>query len=77
MVGLLECFIPLGDKLDNESEREKREKEIEYYEGLRTLILKKLENPKFVNKAPAAVIDAEKKKLADTEAKLAALREQM
>ncbi len=77
MVGLLECFIPLGDKLDNESEREKTEKEIEYYEGLRSLILKKLENPKFVSKAPAAVIDAEKKKLADTEAKLAALREQM
>ena len=77
MVGLLECFIPLGDKLDNETEREKTEKEIAYYEGLRALILKKLENPKFVNKAPAAVIEAERKKLADTESKLMALREQI
>ncbi len=77
LVGILECFIPLGDKLDNETERAKLAKDIEYYEGLRAVILKKLGNESFVGKAPVAVVEAEKKKLADTEAKLAALREQI
>ena len=77
MVGTIEFFIPLGDKIDHEAERAKINDEITYYEGLRTMILKKLNNPSFVNKAPANVVESEKKKLADTETKLAALRNRL
>ena len=77
MVGTIEFFIPLGDKIDHEAERAKINDEITYYEELRTMILKKLNNPSFVNKAPANVVESEKKKLADTETKLAALRNRL
>lgn len=75
MVGTLEFFLPLGDKVDHEAEKQKVAEEIAYYEGLRSMILKKLANPSFVNKAPENVVANEKKKLADTETKLKALRE--
>ena len=75
MVGTLEFFLPLGDKVDHEAEKLKVAEEIAYYEGLRNIILKKLANPSFVNKAPENVVLTEKKKLADTETKLKALRE--
>lgn len=75
MVGTLEFFLPLGDKVDYEAEKQKVAEEIAYYEGLRSIILKKLANPSFVNKAPENVVANEKKKLADTETKLKALRE--
>ena len=75
MVGTLEFFLPLGDKVDHEAEKQKVAEEIAYYEGLRNIILKKLANPSFVNKAPENVVANEKKKLADTETKLKALRE--
>lgn len=75
MVGTLEFFLPLGDKVDHEAEKQKVAEEIAYYEGLRSIILKKLANPSFVNKAPENVVANEKKKLADTETKLKALRE--
>ena len=77
MVGTIEFFIPLGDKADHNAERAKIGEEINYYEGLRQIIIKKLENPNFINKAPSQVVDAEKKKLEDTEMKLAALRNRL
>lgn len=77
MVGTIEFFIPLGDKADHNAERAKIEDEINYYEGLRQMIIKKLENPNFINKAPSQVVYAEKKKLEDTEMKLAALRNRL
>jgi len=77
MVGTLEFFIPLGDTVDLEVERAKTQEEIAYYEGLRTMILKKLENPHFIDKAPANIVESEKKKLADTETKLTALRNRL
>ena len=38
---------------------------------------KKLSNERFVSNAPAAVVEAERKKLADADTKLAALRENL
>lgn len=77
LVGRTELFVPLGALIDVEAERKKLEKDLKYYEGFRELLLKKLENPKFVAHAPEAVVAGERKKLADAEAKIAALRKQI
>ena len=39
--------------------------------------MKKLSNERFVSKAPAAVVEGERKKLADAEAKIARLTESL
>ncbi|MEZ4884174.1 MAG: valine--tRNA ligase [Chitinophagales bacterium] len=70
-------FVPLGDKVDLEEERQKIQKELDYLEGLKKILNKKLGNERFVSNAPAAVVDMEKKKLADTEGKIGALMEQL
>ena len=75
MVGTTEYNVPLSGLIDTEAESLKLNKEIEYYEGFKASILKKLSNERFVSKAPEAVVEAERKKLADAETKLANLRE--
>ena len=60
-----------------EAEREKLAKEIEYQRGFLDSVRRKLSNEKFVSGAPAAVVDAEKKKEADALAKIAALEGQL
>ncbi len=74
MVGTLEFNVPQTTAIDVEAELERINKDIAYYEGFRDSVNKKLGNERFVSKAPAAVVEAERKKLADAETKLAALR---
>ena len=57
--------VPLADMIDTEAERAKLAKEIDYLNGFRASIEKKLSNERFVAKAPAAVVEGERKKLAD------------
>ncbi|MEM6800247.1 MAG: valine--tRNA ligase [Bacteroidota bacterium] len=71
-----ELFIPLGE-VDVEAEKEKILKEIEYNEGFLKKILAKLSNERFVQNAPEKVVDLERKKQADTEAKLKLLKESL
>lgn len=72
-----ECFIPMGDKLDVEKERETLQKELEYTKGFLNSVLKKLSNERFVAGAPAQVIEVERKKMADAESKIKALEESL
>ncbi len=74
MVGTREFCIPLRDNIDVEAEKAKLVKEIEYYEGFRKSVEKKLSNERFVNNAPAAVVEAERKKFADAVARLETLK---
>lgn len=69
--------VPLADMIDTEAERAKLAKEIDYLEGFKASIEKKLSNERFVAKAPAAVVEGERKKLADAEAKIARLTESL
>lgn len=71
-----ELFIPLGE-VDVEAEKEKILKEIEYNEGFLKKILGKLSNERFVQNAPEKVVALERKKQADTEAKLKLLKESL
>ena len=75
MVGTTEYFIPLGGMINVEEELAKLETELKYQEGFLQSVLKKLSNEKFVSKAPANVIDMERKKQADAESKIASLKE--
>ena len=58
-------------------ERESILKEIDYHKGFLLSVDKKLSNEKFVNSAPAQVVESERKKKADAEAKIKALEESM
>ena len=75
MVGTTEYFIPLGNLIDVEGELKKLEADLKYQEGFLQSVLKKLSNEKFVSKAPANVIEMERKKQSDAETKIAALKE--
>ncbi len=74
LVGTTEFNVPLLSNIDVEAEKAKLQKDIKYYEGFKTSVEKKLSNERFVANAPAAVVEAERKKLSDAETKLAALR---
>lgn len=69
--------VPLADMIDTEAERAKLAKEIDYLNGFKASIEKKLSNERFVAKAPAAVVEGERKKLADAEAKIARLTDSL
>jgi len=75
LVGTEEFAVPLGNSINIEEELKKLEADLKYNEGFLQSVLKKLDNEKFVNNAPAKVIEMERKKQADAEAKIATLKE--
>lgn len=77
LVGTNEFYIPFGDTVDLEAEREKIQKELDYNKGFLISVTKKLSNERFVNNAPEQVVAAERKKQADAEAKIASLEEKL
>ncbi|MBP5207351.1 MAG: valine--tRNA ligase [Clostridia bacterium] len=68
-------YIPLGELVDMEAERKRLEKEAEKMREEIGRVEKKLGNEGFVSKAPAAVIEGERKKLAAYKEKLAGIEE--
>lgn len=70
-------FISLGDTLDLEVERMKLEDELKYLEGFLGSVEKKLSNQRFVENAPPAVIENERKKQADAQLKISQLKERL
>ena len=75
LVGTTEYAVPLGNLINVEEELKKLEADLKYQEGFLQSVLKKLSNEKFVSKAPANVIEMERKKQSDAETKIAALKE--
>lgn len=73
MVGTTEINIPLANNIDVEAELAKLQKDLDYYIGFKASVEKKLNNERFVSNAPAAVVDGERKKLADAETKISNL----
>ena len=73
----IEYFIPLDETIDLVAEKEKLEKELKYTQGFVVGVSKKLSNERFVSNAPEQVVAIEKKKLADAEAKIKALHQQI
>jgi len=77
LVGSLEFFIPFDTTIDPEKEKASLLKDLEYQRGFLNSVSKKLENERFVSSAPAHVLEMERKKKADAEAKIKALEESL
>ena len=75
MVSTTEYAVPLGGLIDVEAELAKAEAELKHLEGFLNGVKKKLQNESFVNNAPAAVVELERKKQSDAESKIATLKE--
>jgi len=75
VLGGSEFFIPLEGHIDLAAERARLEKELEYARGFGDSVLKKLGNEKFVQNAKPDVLERERQKLADAEAKITALEQ--
>jgi valyl-tRNA synthetase len=72
-----EFYIPLTGQVDKEAELLKLGEELVYMEGFLEAVNKKLENERFVQGAPPAVVDKERKKKADAEARIKVIQEQL
>ena len=77
LVKAIECYVPLGEMVDKEEELKKLRAELEYNKGFLNTVMKKLGNERFVNNAPAKVVEMENKKKSDTEEKIRILEEQI
>jgi valyl-tRNA synthetase len=73
----VEFFVPIAGKIDVTKERELILKDLEYQKGFIVSLDKKLLNEKFMSSAPEKVVEMEKKKKADAEAKIKALEQQL
>ena len=77
IVGSTEFFVPLTGSVDVEAEIKKLEEELKYAQGFLKSVEAKRSNERFVSGAPAAVVDNERKKKADAEAKIAVIEQQL
>ncbi len=75
LVGTEEYAVPLGNLIDAEAEIKKAQAEIDRLQGFIAGIQKKLSNERFVQNAPAQVVELERKKQSDAESKIQALQE--
>ncbi|MCQ2163354.1 MAG: valine--tRNA ligase [Bacteroidales bacterium] len=70
MIRTVEMFIPLGGMINVEEEIKKIESELEHQRGFLASVRKKLGNENFMAHAPEKVIEIERKKEADSLAKI-------
>ncbi len=74
VVGRYEVYVPLADVIDLAQERARLEKEIAQKERFLESVRKKLQNPQFLEKAPAEVVARERQKEQDARAELERLQ---
>ncbi len=77
LVGDMDILVPMAGLIDKDAETARLNKEIEKLEKEVSRTQGKLNNEKFVGKAPADVVQKEKDKLADYEAALTKLKDQV
>lgn len=69
-----EYFIDLGENIDKAAELERMTKELEYTQGFLKSVQAKMNNERFVANAKPEVVESERKKMADAEAKIVLLK---
>ena len=72
-----EFYIPINNNYNVAEEINKLMQELDYTKGFLQSVLKKLSNEKFVNNAAAQIVEAERKKQIDAEAKIKVIEEQL
>ena len=77
LVGAMEVLVPMAGLIDKDAEIARLNKEIDKLNKDLLRIRGKLDNPAFVAKAPAAVVDKEKNKLVGQERAAAKLQQQL
>jgi len=77
VTAVAEYFIPFTEQIDVEAEKKKIEAELSYVKGFLKSVEAKLSNERFVNNAPAAVLESERKKQSDSLAKIQMMEEQL
>ncbi|HEV8508358.1 MAG TPA: valine--tRNA ligase, partial [Chitinophagaceae bacterium] len=70
-------FIESKSHADTSSHKEELQKDLSYLEGFLASVEKKLANERFVQNAKPEVVDIERKKKADAEAKIKAIKESL
>ncbi len=70
-------FLETAIELDTSSQKEQLQKDLDYYKGFLLSVDKKLSNEKFVNNAKPEVVEVERKKKADAEARIKAIEESL
>jgi valyl-tRNA synthetase len=73
----LEIFVPLAGLIDVEAERERLRKEMARAEQELTGLRRKLDNPNFVAKAPADVVEKDRARVEELEARRAKLQDNL
>jgi valyl-tRNA synthetase len=76
LVGEMQVLVPMAGIIDKDAELKRLAKEVERKQKDIARSEGKISNPKFVENAPADVVDKEKKKLEDARLALAQLQEQ-
>ena len=77
LIRQFEFYLPVSEAIDTDAEKERLKKELEYNKGFLNSVQSKLANERFVSNAKPEVIENEKKKQADAEAKIKAIEEQL
>lgn len=77
VIGGRKFYIQTEQQLDTSAQKETLQKELKYQQGFLELVQKKLSNERFVQNAKADVVEAERKKGRDAEAKIKALEESL
>ncbi|MBS4058697.1 MAG: valine--tRNA ligase [Bacteroidales bacterium] len=72
-----ELFVPVSQHIDTAAEISKLNDELTYTQGFLASVAKKLNNERFVAGAPPQVVELERKKMADAEARIKVLIDQI
>ncbi len=70
-------FIHLNKEIDQSAQKEQLIKDLTYYEGFLASVEKKLSNERFIQNAKPEIVETERKKKADAEAKIKAIKESL
>jgi valyl-tRNA synthetase len=74
IAGTTKFLVHIDKEINVEEELSKAKEELQYQEGFVKSVSKKLENERFVNGAPADVVEREKKKLSDGISRIESLK---
>ncbi|RYZ58079.1 MAG: valine--tRNA ligase, partial [Chitinophagaceae bacterium] len=77
VVGTNKFYLESEQEINTEAQKEKLQKDLEYYRGFLVSVEKKLSNERFVQNAKAEVVEAERRKKQDAEEKIRAIEESL